>query len=142
MEQSNCIDWINLYTVTDQYTAFLVQMYLIHVERRLRNGTSISTDVIENTPENNENNINVFAICIGIFFTLQDPLSVKQIICKYYRVMVFNATFNNISDISWRSVLLVEENCHKSLTNFENILFSDNAHTFVYIAYTHVYDTI
>ena len=25
------------------------------------------------------------------------------------RVMVFNATFNNISDISWRSVLLVEE---------------------------------
>jgi hypothetical protein len=25
-------------------------------------------------------------------------------------VMVFNATFNNFSDISWRSVLLVEEN--------------------------------
>jgi hypothetical protein len=25
------------------------------------------------------------------------------------RVMVFNATFNNISDISWQSVLLVEE---------------------------------
>jgi hypothetical protein len=25
------------------------------------------------------------------------------------RVMVFNATFNNISEISWRSVLLVEE---------------------------------
>ena len=25
-------------------------------------------------------------------------------------VMVFNATFNNISAISWRSVLLVEEN--------------------------------
>ena len=24
-------------------------------------------------------------------------------------VMVFNATFNNISDISWQSVLLVEE---------------------------------
>ena len=30
---------------------------------------------------------------------------------KYYRVriMVFNSTFNNISVISWRSVLLVEE---------------------------------
>ena len=67
LEHSNCIDWINLYTVTDQYTAFLLQMYLIHVERRLRNGTSISTDVIENTPENNENNNNVSAICIGIF---------------------------------------------------------------------------
>ena len=25
------------------------------------------------------------------------------------RIMVFNATFNNISIISWRSVLLVEE---------------------------------
>jgi len=25
------------------------------------------------------------------------------------RVMVLNATFNSISDISWRSVLLVEE---------------------------------
>jgi hypothetical protein len=40
--------------------------------------------------------------------------------------MVFNATFNNISVISWRSILLVEETrvptkpptCHKSLTNF------------------------
>ena len=26
-----------------------------------------------------------------------------------YKVMVFNATFNNISVISWRSVLLMEE---------------------------------
>jgi hypothetical protein len=39
-------------------------------------------------------------------------------------VMVFNATFNNISVISWWSVLLVEETgvpgetCRKSLTNF------------------------
>jgi len=42
-------------------------------------------------------------------------------------VMVFNATFNNISIISWRSVLLVGEtgmpaeihrHCRKSLTNF------------------------
>ena len=33
-----------------------------------------------------------------------------QIIClKWVRVMVFNATFNNISVISWLSVLLVEE---------------------------------
>jgi hypothetical protein len=42
------------------------------------------------------------------------------------RVMVFNATFNNISVISLQSVLLVEETgelrenqtCCKSLTNF------------------------
>jgi hypothetical protein len=27
----------------------------------------------------------------------------------WFRFMVFNATFNNISVISWRSVLLVEE---------------------------------
>jgi hypothetical protein len=29
--------------------------------------------------------------------------------CHRVRVMVFNATFNNISVISWWSVLLVEE---------------------------------
>jgi hypothetical protein len=28
---------------------------------------------------------------------------------KWVRVMVFNTTFNNISFISWRSVVLVEE---------------------------------
>ena len=32
--------------------------------------------------------------------------------------MAFNATFNNISAISWRPVLLVDKTCHKSLTNF------------------------
>jgi len=41
--------------------------------------------------------------------------------------MVFNTTFNNISAISWQSLLLVEETgvpgkkpptCRKSLTNF------------------------
>jgi hypothetical protein len=37
--------------------------------------------------------------------------------------MMFNATFNNISFISWRSVLLVEETgenqtCRESLTKF------------------------
>jgi hypothetical protein len=40
------------------------------------------------------------------------------------RVMVFIATFNNISVISWKSVLLVDSTgrksltCRKSLTNF------------------------
>jgi len=39
------------------------------------------------------------------------------------RVMVFNATFNNISVILWRSDILMEETgkpsiCCKSLTNF------------------------
>ena len=29
------------------------------------------------------------------------------------RVMLFNTTFNNISTISWQSVLLVEETLHK-----------------------------
>jgi hypothetical protein len=38
-----------------------------------------------------------------------------------FRSMMFNATFNNISVISWWSVLLLEETgvtCRKSLTNF------------------------
>ena len=30
--------------------------------------------------------------------------------------MVFNTTFNNISVISWRSVLLVEETNYKAIT--------------------------
>jgi hypothetical protein len=37
------------------------------------------------------------------------------------RVMVFNTTFNNISVISWRSVLLVEET-----TVSENIVVMSN----------------
>ena len=33
----------------------------------------------------------------------------NEVIFHNYRVMVFNATFNNISVISWGSVLLVDE---------------------------------
>jgi hypothetical protein len=33
----------------------------------------------------------------------------ENIIMNWVRVMVFNATFNNISVILWASVLLVEE---------------------------------
>jgi hypothetical protein len=36
-------------------------------------------------------------------------LSIIEYICIGVSVMVFNATFNSISVISWRSVLLVEE---------------------------------
>jgi hypothetical protein len=32
-----------------------------------------------------------------------------ELIYRRFRVMVFNVTFNNISAISWRSFLLVEE---------------------------------
>ena len=47
--------------------------------------------------------------------------------CLFVCLMVFNATFNTISVISWRSVLLLGGNqrnwrkqltCRKSLTNF------------------------
>ena len=57
-------------------------------------------------------------------FTTLPPMTPSLI---WVKVMVFNATFNNISAISWRSVLLVEEagvprennpTCRKSLTNF------------------------
>ena len=38
----------------------------------------------------------------------------------FFGLMVFNATFNNISVILWQSVLVVEKppTCRKSLTNF------------------------
>ena len=35
--------------------------------------------------------------------------SLNHVLCWLVGFMMFNATFNNISDISWRSVLLVEE---------------------------------
>jgi hypothetical protein len=65
--------------------------------------------------------------CICIFFLIQNGENIEQFgritvsvsitprsihkmqDTRRVRVMVFNATFNNISDISWRSVLLVEE---------------------------------
>jgi hypothetical protein len=39
----------------------------------------------------------------------KEILYFKQILLSPFMVMVFNATFNNISVISWQSVLLVEE---------------------------------
>ena len=52
---------------------------------------------------------------ITMLSSVQNIKLVLQIIKKMsgqwvrVRVMVFNATFNNISDISWQSVLLVDE---------------------------------
>jgi hypothetical protein len=40
---------------------------------------------------------------------LMDTFLLREILIGV-RAMVFNATFNNISVISWRSVLLVEDN--------------------------------
>ena len=52
--------------------------------------------------------IDFIYVNLGAAFSL--ALSVYFTICfLWVRVMMFNATFNNISDISWRSVLLVEE---------------------------------
>jgi hypothetical protein len=42
-------------------------------------------------------------------FFIYNVLYVTETLWVRVRVMVFNATFNNISVISWRSVLLVEE---------------------------------
>ena len=51
----------------------------------------------------------------------------NKINCCRVMIVVLNATFNNIPAMSWRSVLLMEENqsswkkqpaCHKSLTKF------------------------
>ena len=42
-------------------------------------------------------------------------------IFKGFGFMMFNPTFNNISVISWRSILLVEKTTDLSLTNFITI---------------------
>jgi hypothetical protein len=46
-----------------------------------------------------------------ITLTLKSKSRPKKYVSCYikFRVIVFNATFNNISVISWKSVLLVEE---------------------------------
>ena len=52
-----------------------------------------------------------FMLCMSYrYINKSSPLFLSHpfIFC-YFGVMVFNATFNNISVISWRSVLLVEE---------------------------------
>jgi hypothetical protein len=41
--------------------------------------------------------------------TVKEALDILRGAVMYCRVMVFNVTFNNISAISWWSVLLVEE---------------------------------
>ena len=51
--------------------------------------------------------------------------------------MVFNATFNNISVISWRSVLLVEETeVTEKTTDLSQILFNRTNIIYIYI-YNH-----
>ena len=53
---------------------------------------------------NNRTQIIIFIVCVyKTGWTLESPSE------TYICLMVFNATFNNISVISWRSVLLVEE---------------------------------
>jgi hypothetical protein len=44
-----------------------------------------------------------------VCFKLINLLVPRRMMYNRVMVMVFNATFNNISVISWRSVLLVEE---------------------------------
>jgi hypothetical protein len=44
-----------------------------------------------------------------VFFFYISLRNILELTNLWRWVMVFNATFNNISDISWRSVLLVEE---------------------------------
>jgi hypothetical protein len=48
-----------------------------------------------------------YNVHVSVFFFKFKLDAMKRL--KRVRVLVFNATFNNISVISWRSVLLVEE---------------------------------
>ena len=52
-----------------------------------------------------------FMLCMSYrYINKTSPLFLSHpLIFFYFGVMVFNATFNNISVISWRSVLLMEE---------------------------------
>jgi hypothetical protein len=62
---------------------------------------------------------------MGIFGEYKNNDSFNRAVFQVW-FLVFHATFNNISVISWRSILLVEEtgvhsenqSCPKSVTNF------------------------
>jgi hypothetical protein len=52
----------------------------------------------------------IFVLFI-VYYMIEEGIEVRTYIISIYRVRVigYNATFNNISIILWRSVLLVEE---------------------------------
>ena len=49
-----------------------------------------------------------FTVLFTLFVLVSKPVQ-YSIFVAWFGLMVFNATFNNISAISWGSVLLVEE---------------------------------
>jgi hypothetical protein len=51
---------------------------------------------------------------------------------NWFGIMAFNATFNNISAISWRSVLLVKETGEKSQTGGKSL----TSFIFIYCRHT------
>jgi hypothetical protein len=66
--------------------------------------------------------ITIYQISLTLFTKV-----IQRLLSMFVCLMLFNATFNNISVISWLSVLLVEETgvprrkpptCHKPLTKF------------------------
>ena len=65
------------------------------------------------------------------------PVLIKTNPLLILRVMVLNAIFKNISVISWRSALLVEETGvpgenHRSATTLTNFSHKFRTHNFVY----------
>jgi len=65
------------------------------------------------------NGVDMFSLRQYVFLKVHFNLfSLYAMLGLVVIVLKTNATFNTISVISWRSVLLVEETCRKSLTNF------------------------
>jgi len=64
-------------------------------------GSSVDNDGLDPRSDQTEDNIK--------YSPLRKHLCCIVYRCRVLGVMVFNATFNNISVISWRSVVLVEE---------------------------------
>jgi hypothetical protein len=70
----------------------------------------ITTKVVSSNPVHGE----VHSTLVGmsqatIRISIDTCIGLVSVKCLYARFVVFNATINNISVISWRSVLLVEE---------------------------------
>ena len=109
-----------------QYITILCYMYLLTLKKK--NCSFALLDQCESSTLYFHHSVSVIVIIVLYRYFKYSSQKLMDKIGLVFWFVVFNATFNNISIISWQSVLLVEETwrkpptCRKSLTIFRNKL--------------------